>query len=95
LLDRVLPSLPSEISDRHLRIAGGMISQFEQRHFQHLTGPDVLHLYDPALPRWPDHYACWSKEERKIILLAKPDPTDATEWVQSLRDALPACGLLN
>jgi len=94
-LDRLLPSLPSDISERHLRIAGGMITQFEQRHFQHLTGAEVARLYDPAAPRWPDNYACWSKHERRIVPLAKPDPADAAAWAQTLRDALPGCGLAN
>mgnify|MGYP001189081592 CR=1 FL=1 len=91
LLDRVLPTLPGDLAERHPRIAGGMLTQFETRHFQHLEGDEVARLYDPAPPRWPDHYACWSQHERRIIELAAPDPADAASWTAALRADWERC----
>jgi len=85
LLDRVLPTLPGDLAERHPRIAGGMLTQFETRRFQHLEGDEVAHLYDPAPARWPDHYACWSQAERRIIELQSPDPANGESWTAALR----------
>ena len=93
MLDRVLPTLPGEIAQRHERIAGGMLTQFQTRRFQHLLGEDVARLYDPAPARWPERYACWSQRERRIIDLPAPDPADAARWIAALQAALPVCGL--
>ncbi|MGE4070387.1 MAG: hypothetical protein AB7E72_04365 [Lysobacterales bacterium] len=93
LLDRVLPTLPSDIEQRHLRLAGGMGTRFIEGRFQHLAGEEVAHLYDPAEPRWPDRYACWSQRERRILALPAPDPADAAAWVAQLRAALPGCAI--
>jgi hypothetical protein len=93
LLHRVLPTLPADIEQRHLRISGGMITQFERFRFQHLEGAEVARLYDPATPRWPDRYACWSQRERRFIDLPAPDPGSAQVWVAQLRAALPGCGI--
>ena len=93
LLDRVLPTLPSDLEQRHLRLAGGMGTRFIEGRFQHLAGEEVAHLYDPAEPRWPDRYACWSQRERRILALPSPDPADAAAWVAQLRAALPGCAI--
>ncbi len=93
LLDRVLPTLPSDIEQRHLRLAGGMGTRFIEGRFQHLAGEEVARLYDPAEPRWPDRYACWSQRERRILALPAPDPADAAAWVAQLRAALPGCAI--
>lgn len=93
LLHQVLPTLPSDIEQRHLRLAGGMATRFIEGRFQHLAGEEVAHLYDPAPPRWPDRYACWSPRERRIIELPTPDPNDAAGWSASLRGALKGCGI--
>ena len=68
-----------------------MLTQFETRHFQHLEGDEVARLYDPAPARWPDHYACWSQEERRIIDLPAPDPADAASWTAALRADWEGC----
>lgn len=91
LLHRMLPTLPSDIAERHLRIAGGMLAQFEKHRFQHLEGPEVARLFDPAPARWPDHYVCWSQRERRIIELPAPDPADAAAWTEALRAGLAEC----
>ena len=91
LLHRMLPTLPSDIAERHLRIAGGMLTQFETHRFQHLEGPEVARLYDPAPARWPEHYACWSQRERRMIELPAPDPADAEAWTAALRAGLAEC----
>lgn len=93
LLHQVLPTLPSDIEQRHLRLAGGMGTRFIEGRFQHLAGEEVARLYDPAEPRWPDRYACWSQTERRILALPSPDPADAAAWVAQLRSALPACAI--
>lgn len=93
LLDRVLPTLPRDLGERHARIAGGMLTQFQTRRFQHLLGEDVVHLFDPAPARWPDHYACWSPRERRIVDLPAPDPADAAAWTTALGAALAGCGI--
>jgi hypothetical protein len=93
LLHRVLPTLPGDIDQRHLRIAGGMITQFQSLRFQHLEGREAARLLDPAPPRWPDHYACWSQPERRIIGLSAPDPADRAGWTEDLRAALARCAI--
>ena len=93
LLDRVLPTLPRDLPERHARIAGGMLTQFQTRRFQHLLGEDVVHLFDPAPARWPDHYACWSPRARRIVDLPAPDPADAGAWTAALTAALSDCGI--
>jgi hypothetical protein len=93
LLHRVLPTLPGDIDQRHLRIAGGMITQFQTLRFQHLEGREAARLLDPAPPRWPDHYACWSQDERRIIELPAPDPADRAGWTEDLRAALARCAI--
>lgn len=93
LLDRVLPTLPRDLPERHARIAGGMLTQFQTRRFQHLLGEDVVHLFDPAPARWPDQYACWSPRERRIVDLPAPDPADAAGWTRALTAALSDCGI--
>lgn len=93
LLDRVLPTLPGEIEQRYLQIANGMVTRFIEGRFQHLEGNEVAQLFDPATPRWPDRYACWSQRERRIIDLPAPDAADAAVWSARLRAALPLCGI--
>jgi hypothetical protein len=93
LLDRVLPTLPRDLAERHARIAGGMLTQFQARRFQHLLGEDVVHLFDPAPARWPANYACWSPRERRIVDLPAPDPADAAAWTAALTAALSDCGI--
>ncbi len=93
LLHQVLPTLPGDLDERHPRIAGGMITQFQTLRFQHLEGRDVARLLDPAPPRWPDHYACWSQSERRIIELQAPDPANRAGWTQALRTDLVRCAI--
>lgn len=94
LLDRVLPTLPGDLAERHPRIAGGMLTQFQTRRFQHLEGDEVARLFDPAPARWPDHYACWSQARRRIIDLPAPDPADATRWTAALRADWERCAAM-
>jgi hypothetical protein len=93
LLHRVLPTLPGDIDQRHLRIAGGMITQFQTLRFQHLEGSEAARLLDPAPPRWPDHYACWSQGERRFVELPTPDPANQAGWTQALRADLVRCAI--
>lgn len=93
LLHRVLPTLPGDVASRHAQIAGGMLTQFQQRRFQHLEGAEVARLFDPAPPSWPDHYACWSQPARRIIEFPAPDPQDAQAWALALQIAMARCGI--
>jgi hypothetical protein len=94
LLHRVLPTLPGDIDQRHLRIAGGMVTQFQTLRFQHLEGSEVARLYDPAPARWPEHYACWSQRERRFIDLPPPDHGNAASWTAALHAHWARCSTL-
>jgi hypothetical protein len=91
LLHRVLPTLPQEIPLRYDQLAGGLATRLDAMRPSQVDARvlDALAEHDTA--RWPEHYACWSAAERKIVVLPAPDAAVAANWVASLDQAAARC----
>lgn len=93
LLHRVLPTLPREIESRHENFAGGLATRIDRIRPSHVDAETLAQLFVPDAPRWPDHYACWSPAERRMVEFSAPDPADRARWIGALRQASARCGL--
>jgi hypothetical protein len=48
-------------------------------------------LAERARAQWPEHYACWSSREGRIVEFAAPDPAQRAAWASAVRAALVQC----
>ena len=93
LWHRILPTLPADIPLRHEQLANGYATRLESIR-PSTAEPDVIRrLFEPDVPRWPEHYACWDAASRKIVELAAPEPLQPVDWVAALRREMASCRL--
>ena len=93
LLHRVVPTLPQELPLRHDQFVRGLASRLEALRPSYVDARvlDALALPDEA--RWPQHYACWSAREQKIVELPAPDQAGRAQWVTTLDQAAARCNI--
>jgi hypothetical protein len=95
-LHRVLPTLPAEIGTRYEQLDGGLAVRLAERPPQRMSTDILLRLSQPATARWPDHYACWSRDHRQMIEMTTPRTATELTWSDDLRDAVrTACGSIS
>jgi hypothetical protein len=91
-LHRVLPTVPREMATRHDQLSRGLATRLDALRPVRADAQTLAQLLAPDVPRWPDHYACWSPRGRRIVELSAPDPTDRAQWVNALEQAAaPHC----
>lgn len=93
LLHRVLPTLPAEIPLRHDQFVGGLASRLDALRPSQVDARVLDALSARDAPRWPDYYACWSMNERKLLELPAPDPAVRAQWVRTLEEASARCNV--
>ena len=91
LLHRVLPTLPGEIGVRHEQLSAGLATRLDALRPSRIDAAASTQLSRPDAPRWPDHYACWSGRERRIVELPPPDTLAREGWVAALQQASSRC----
>jgi hypothetical protein len=91
LLHRVLPTVPSEIPLRYTQLAGGIATRLAALRPARVDAATLAQLGQPDVPRWPDAYACWSPQRRRIVALPAPDPADRSQWTSALSQVPPQC----
>jgi hypothetical protein len=91
LLQRVLPTLPAELSPRHDQLLAGLATRLDKVRPSRLDGDELGRLFEHDAAHWPEHYACWSRHKHRFVELAAPDPSDRTRWVAALLDGFGQC----
>ena len=91
LLHRVLPTVPSEIPLRYTQLAGGIATRLAELRPARVDAATLAQLVEPDVARWPDAYACWSPQRRRIVALPAPDPANRLQWQSSLSPVPPQC----
>jgi hypothetical protein len=87
-----LPTVPREMATRHDQLSRGLATRLDALRPVRADAQMLAQLLAPDVPRWPDHYACWSPRDRRIVELSAPDPTDRAQWVNALEQAAaPHC----
>lgn len=93
LLHRVLPTLPGEIELRYDQLDAGLAARLDATARSHTEATTAEEAYAARIARWPEHYACWSSREHRIIEGDAPDPANRTGWVNALHDEIARCGI--
>jgi hypothetical protein len=91
LLHRILPTLPTEIELRHDQLAAGLATRLDELRPAHVDAAMLKQLAVRDRARWPEHYACWSSREHRIVEFAAPDPAQRESWAGAVRAALAQC----
>jgi hypothetical protein len=91
LLHRILPTLPTEIELRHDQLDAGLASRLAEIRPTHMDAAMLGQLAERARAQWPEHYACWSSREGRIVEFAAPDPAQRAAWASAVRAALVQC----
>jgi len=91
LLHRILPTLPVEIELRHDQLDGGLAARLAELRPSHVDAGVLKELAERDGARWPDHYACWSSRERRIVAFPAPDPAERPAWASAIRAAIMQC----
>ena len=93
LLHRVLPTLPSEIQLRQEQFSRGLARRLDIVRPRLMDAKTVAAILEPSAASWPEHVACWSRSQQKIIPLPVPatDASPAT-WLVSIRADIEMCG---
>lgn len=92
-IDRVLPTLPREVADRHARFANGLATQLRTLHPAAVDAAMLAAFLQPAAAAWPAHAACWSVQRRAIVPMPLPPIADAASWTSALAASAAACGI--
>jgi hypothetical protein len=83
--------VPREVDARYAQLAAGLASRLEALRPARMDTPMLARIFAPDTARWPDHYACWSAAERRIVELPAPTPLDRARWVHDLEQAAEQC----
>lgn len=91
-LHRVLPTLSSEIHLRQEQFSRGLVRRLAFIRPRLADTATLAAIQEPAEAGWPQHLACWSKSQQKIVSIQSP-PTDATSehWLASIRGTIDNC----
>ena len=93
-LHRVLPTLASETKLRQEQFCGGMAQRLEIVRPRLLDNQTLAAIAERANTVWPEHVACWSKSQQKIVpLLAPPKDASCEAWLASVKPAIESCAL--
>ena len=92
LLHRVLPTLPSEIQLRQEQFSRGLARRLGIIRPRLMDAKTVAAIQETSAASWPEHVACWSRSQQKIIPLWAP-ATDASSdtWLASIRAQIEMC----
>ena len=91
LLHRILPTLPAEIELRYDQLDAGLATRLADLRPSYVDARVLKQLAERDSARWPEHYACWSSRERRIVAFPAPDPAQRSAWASAIRAAIAQC----
>jgi hypothetical protein len=96
LMHRVLPTLPAEIPTRYGQLNGGLATRLAEEPPARISADTLPRLLQPAMARWPDHYACWSQQRLQMLEMTVPRPVSEHVWSDDLLEAVrTTCGTMS
>ena len=96
LMRRVLPTLPAEIPTRYGQLASGLATRLAEEPSPQISADTLDRLFQPAMARWPDHYACWSQQRQQMLEMTVRQPVSEDAWSGDLLEAVRmTCGSIS